>query len=257
MGLQGLLDDFLIAAAGTQRRQPPVESALQPVCFAVLFGENQVIACRSQRAGVENQTFFRFRPHLLGNHRLTDHRIHWKKIYPVEQQPAEIRQVRSGDVGPYLTTFNDGLGESNSGVAALLEMRYALSQDWRYFLDARVQAGEIGTLGLFGAGTCLGCQPDGTGGEVGAVVTFHDSKLANRDFGVTARQSSNSGLPETEVDSGYRSTGFNVNYRTNVNEHWQMFGEALYEIYGSDVSDSPISRNDYEAEVGVGFIYVF
>ncbi|MBZ2169765.1 MipA/OmpV family protein [Marinobacter sp. F4216] len=151
----------------------------------------------------------------------------------------------------------DGLGESNSGVTVLLEVRRALAENWRYFLDGRVLAGEIGTLGLIGAGTCLGCQPNGTGWEVGAAVTFHDSKLANRDFGVNTQQSINSGLPETDVDSGYRSTGFNVNYRNYLNESWQIFGEALYEIYGSDVRDSPISRNDYEAEIGIGFIYVF
>ncbi|MEL6114558.1 MipA/OmpV family protein [Photobacterium sp. SP02] len=151
----------------------------------------------------------------------------------------------------------DGLGESSSGVTLLLETRYALAEDWRYFLDGRVLTGEIGTLGIFGAGTCLACQPNGTGWEVGAVVTFHDGKLANRDFGVNTQQSINSGLPETDVDSGYRSTGVNVNYRNYLNENWQVFGEALYEVYGSDVSDSPISRNNYEAEIGFGFIYVF
>ncbi|NMT65045.1 MipA/OmpV family protein [Marinobacter orientalis] len=151
----------------------------------------------------------------------------------------------------------DGLGESSSGVTLLLEVRHALAEDWRYFLDGRVLTGEIGTLGIFGAGTCLGCQPNGTGWEVGAAVTFHDGELANRDFGVNRRQSIDSGLPETDVDSGYRSTGVNVNYRNYLNENWQIFGEALYEAYGSDVSDSPVSRNDYEAEIGVGFIYVF
>ncbi|WP_166255021.1 MipA/OmpV family protein [Marinobacter salicampi] len=151
----------------------------------------------------------------------------------------------------------DGLGESDSGVALLLEVRHALAEDWRYFLDGRVLTGEIGTLGIFGAGTCLACEPDGTGWEIGAAVTFHDSELANRDFGVDRRQSIDSGLPETDVDSGYRSFGINVSYRNYLNENWQIFGEALYEAFGSDVSDSPISRNDYEAEIGVGFIYVF
>lgn len=151
----------------------------------------------------------------------------------------------------------DGLGESSSGVTLLLEVRHALAEDWRYFLDGRVLTGEIGTLGIFGVGTCLGCRPDGTGWEVGAVVTFHDGKLANRDFGVNTQQSLDSGLPETDVDGGYRSTGFNVNYRNYLNENWQVFGEALYELYGSDVKDSPISRNNYEAEIGIGFIYVF
>lgn len=151
----------------------------------------------------------------------------------------------------------DGLGKSSSGVVFLLEARHALTDDWRYFLDGRVLAGEIGTLGIFGAGTCLACRPDGTGWEVGAVVTFHDGKFANRDFGVTAQQSINSGLPETDVDSGYRSVGFNVNYRRYLNRNWQVFGEALYERFGGAISDSPIARNNYEAEVGIGVLYVF
>ena len=151
----------------------------------------------------------------------------------------------------------DGLGESSSGGEMLVEVRRALGEDWRYFLDGRISAGAIGTLGIFGVGTCLGCQPNGTGWEVGAVATFHDSELANRDFGVTAQQSTDSGIPETDVDSGYRSFGVNVNYRHYLNKNWQLFGEALYEHYGSDVSDSPLSRNNYEAEIGVGFTYVF
>lgn len=151
----------------------------------------------------------------------------------------------------------DGLGESSSGAELLLEVRHALGEDWRYFLDGRISTGEIGTLGIFGVGTCLGCQPNGTGWEVGAVVTFHDDERANRDFGVDTQQSIDSGIPETDVDSGYRSLGLNVNYRNYLNESWQVFGEALYERYGSDVTDSPISRNKYEMEIGVGFIYVF
>lgn len=151
----------------------------------------------------------------------------------------------------------NGLGESSSGGALLLEVRRALGDDWRYFLDGRVSTGSVGTLGIFGAGTCLACQADGTGWEIGAVATFHNGERANRDFGVNRRQSLNSGLAETRVDSGFRSVGINVNYRRYINHNWQIFGEALYERFGSDVTDSPIARSNYEAEIGVGFIYVF
>jgi outer membrane scaffolding protein for murein synthesis (MipA/OmpV family) len=150
-----------------------------------------------------------------------------------------------------------GLGDSSSGGVLLLEGRHALGEDWRYFLDARVLTGNIGTLGIFGAGTCLGCRPDGTGLEVGAVVTFHNREFANRDFGVDMQQSISSGLPETNVDGGYRSVGLNVNYRAYLNKDWQVTGEILYERFGSEVSASPIARNNYEAEIGIGLIYVF
>jgi len=88
-------------------------------------------------------------------------------------------------------------------------------------------------------------------------VVFHDSNYANKDFGIDAAQSAASGLGVTNLSGGFRSVGFNYNYRHYINENWQIFGEAVYERYSSDIQDSPIARNNYEAEVGVGFIYVF
>jgi outer membrane scaffolding protein for murein synthesis (MipA/OmpV family) len=151
----------------------------------------------------------------------------------------------------------DGLGDTDEGAQLLLQARRAFSADWRYWLDGRVVASEDGNLGIFGVGRRFGDQIDGSGSELAVVAVFHDSDLANRDFGITAAQSVASGLPEADLSGGFRSIGLHYNYRTYINDNWQIFGEALYEHYSSDIADSPISRNDYEAEVGVGFIYVF
>ena len=86
---------------------------------------------------------------------------------------------------------------------------------------------------------------------------FQDRDRANTDFGITAAQSLASGLAQTTMSGGFRSLGFNYNYRNYVNENWQVFGEVLYERFGSDVRVSPIARSNYEAEVGIGFIYIF
>jgi outer membrane protein len=151
----------------------------------------------------------------------------------------------------------DGLGDTEEGTELVLQVRRAFDANWRYWLDGRVITGDNGNLGLFGAGRRFGSQNDGSGSELGIVAVFHDSERANRDFGINARQSAASGLTETDVGSGFRSIGLNYTYRTNINENWQIFGEVLYEYFGSDVQDSPIARNNFEAEVGVGFIYVF
>lgn len=151
----------------------------------------------------------------------------------------------------------DGLGDSEESVELVLQARRAFDPNWRYWLDARLVAGDNGSLGIFGVGTRLGDQIDGSGSEFAVVVVFHDSDLANYEFGIDAEQSSASGLNETKLSGGFRSVGFNYNYRQHINENWQIFGEVLYERYGSDIEDSPIARNNYEAEVGVGFIYVF
>lgn len=151
----------------------------------------------------------------------------------------------------------DGLGDAEEGVELVLQVRRAFDSDWRYWLDSRVVTGENGSLGLLGLGYRFGEQNDGTGHEISIAVVFHDSDFANKDFGIDALQSAASGLNETNLNGGFRSVGFNYNYRQYINENWQVFGEAVYERYGSDIEDSPIARNNYEAEVGIGFIYIF
>ena len=151
----------------------------------------------------------------------------------------------------------DGLGDADEETELVLQARRALGADWRYWLVGRVVTGGSGNLGLFGAGYRFGDRVDGTGSEINLVGVFHDSDRANRDFGITAVQSAASGLDETRLGSGFRSFGVNYNYRHHIGENWQVFGEALYERFGSDVQDSPIARSNYEAEVSVGLVYVF
>lgn len=151
----------------------------------------------------------------------------------------------------------DGLGDTEEGFEFALQARRAFSADWRYWLDGRLVTGENGSLGIFGVGRRFGERIDGSGSELSVVAVFHDSKLANTEFGVNAIQAAASGLDETNLSGGFRSIGVHYNYRHYINDNWRIFGEALYERYSSDIADSPIARNNYEAEVGVGFLYVF
>lgn len=151
----------------------------------------------------------------------------------------------------------NGLGNTGEGTELVLQARRAFEADWRYWLDGRIVTGDNGSLGLFGVGRRFGDKNDGTGSELAIVAVFHDSDRANNNFGITAEQSSASGLNQTELSAGFRSIGINYTYRNYINKNWQIFGEALYERYSSDIADSPIARNNYEAEVGIGFTYVF
>ena len=151
----------------------------------------------------------------------------------------------------------NGLGDQDEEVELVLQVRRALDADWRYWLIGRVVTGGSGNLGLFGVGLRFGAQSDGTGSEINLVGVFHDSKRANRDFGIDAAQSAASGLNETSLSGGFRSLGVNYVYRHSLNRNWQIFGEALYEHYSSDIRKSPIARSDYEAEVSIGLLYVF
>lgn len=151
----------------------------------------------------------------------------------------------------------DGLGDVDGETQLVLQARRAFDADWRYWLVGRVVTADSGNLGLFGVGYRFGDQTDGSGSEINLVGVFHDSGVANRDFGITAAQSAASGLDETRLSGGFRSLGLNYNYRHYINDNWQVFGEALYEQFSSDVQDSPIARSNYEAEVSIGLLYVF
>lgn len=153
--------------------------------------------------------------------------------------------------------FLNGLGDQEEGFELVLQGRRSFTPDWRYWLVGRLVAGDKGNLGLFGIGRRFGEQSDGTGSEVNLVVVVHDSEYANNSFGVNGMQASASGLDEISLSGGVRSIGVDYNYRHNINDSWQLYGEALFEYYSSEVRDSPIARSDYEAEVGISVIYVF
>jgi outer membrane scaffolding protein for murein synthesis (MipA/OmpV family) len=164
----------------------------------------------------------------------------------------EGRKERDSDDGRL-----NGLGDGDEKTELVLQVRRALDADWRYWLIGRVVAGGSGKLGLFGLGYRFGDRKDGTGAEINLVGVFHDSGRANRDFGITAKQSAASGLNETRLRGGFRSFGLNYNYRYSIKDNWQVFGEALYERYSGDVQKSPIARSNHEAEVSIGLLYVF
>jgi outer membrane scaffolding protein for murein synthesis (MipA/OmpV family) len=151
----------------------------------------------------------------------------------------------------------NGLGDTDESANLVLQARRAFDADWRYWLDGRVVTAENGNLGIFGVGRRFGEQKDGSGSEFSIVAVVHDRDLANQDFGIDAVQAAASGLDETHLSGGLRSMAAYYNYRYFINADWQLFGEMLYERFSSDIADSPIARNHYESEIGVGFIYVF
>lgn len=150
-----------------------------------------------------------------------------------------------------------GLGEQEEGAELVFQARRALDADWRYWLVGRVVTGGDGNLALFGVGRRFGSQHDGSGSELNLVAVVHDSEYANKGFGITAAQAQASGLAATTLSGGLRSIGLNYNFRHVVDDNWQIYGEALYEYFSSEVRASPIARSDSEAEIGIGFIYVF
>ncbi len=153
----------------------------------------------------------------------------------------------------------DGIEERDSHLVGFVELRAALDDQWRNWVGGRVLAGEsdFGLLGVLAAGHRFGDRLDGMGTEVYAFSTFGDSAFLNKDFGVSAEDSAGSGLAQTKLDGGYRSTGLQLVHRHRFTDNLQLIASAGVELYNSQIGDSPIARDDYESEVSLALVWQF
>jgi len=153
----------------------------------------------------------------------------------------------------------DGIKERDSHLTGFVEVRRALGSEWRNWIGGRVLAGEsdFGALGVLAAGHRFGEALDGMGTEAYLFATFGDSSFVNKDFGVSAEDAAGSGLAETKLDGGYRSTGLQVVHRQRFTENVQLLAQTGVELYNSQIADSPIARDDFEAEVSLALVWQF
>ncbi len=154
----------------------------------------------------------------------------------------------------------DGLPKRDSHIVGVLEARRGIGGDWRNWIAVRVLGGEsdAGLLGVLSVGHVFGdVRPDGTGTEIFAFVTFADSTYINNDFGVSEADSAASGLAPIDLDGGFRSASVNLIHRRNLGQRLQLVAAAGYEIYSSDIADSPIARDDFEYDLELSLVWRF
>lgn len=153
----------------------------------------------------------------------------------------------------------DGIEPRDSHVVGFLEVRRGLDADWRTWVGARLMGGpsNFGVLGVLAAGHRFGEQVDGTGTEVYAYLTFGDGDFINKDFGVTAQDALNSGLPRTTLDGGYRAAGVQLVHRRYLTRNLHAIAQAGVERYSGEIGDSPIAREDYEFELSLALVWHF
>ena len=153
----------------------------------------------------------------------------------------------------------DGLDERDDEFTGTGEVRYAFDGDWRNYVGTRISVGDsdFGTLGFLFVGRRFGDRQDGGGTEAFLYSQFADSDNLNWDFGVSPSEAATSGLAETDLDSGYRSSGLRLVDRRFSGEHIQIVSGLEFQYYGSDVQDSPIAREDFAVEVELGVVFHF
>jgi outer membrane scaffolding protein for murein synthesis (MipA/OmpV family) len=153
----------------------------------------------------------------------------------------------------------DGLDELDDEFTGTGEVRYAFDGEWRNYVGTRVSVGDsdFGTLGFLFVGHRFGDRQDGGGTEAFLYSTFADSNNLNRDFGVSSSEAAASGLEETDLDSGYRSSGLRLVDRRFASKHFQIVSGLEFQYFGSDVQDSPIAREDFSVELELALVFQF
>lgn len=153
----------------------------------------------------------------------------------------------------------DALEDRDSELVGVTEVRLTLDDAWRNWVAGRIMAGgdNIGILGVVAAGHRFGDRLDGTGSELFLFSTFGDANFVNRDFGVTAQESATSGLAETRLEGGYRSVGISLMDRRYITRHIHFITQFGAEYYSEEIQNSPITRQDFEAEIGISLLYDF
>lgn len=153
----------------------------------------------------------------------------------------------------------DGLPKRDSHWTGFVEVRYGLDEEWRNWVGTRVLAGEsdFGALGVLAAGHRFGDSLEGLGTELFVFSTFGDRAFIEKDFGVSAADSAASGLAQTDLDGGYRSTGVQLVHRHRFGDNLQLIAQAGIEFYSAEIAESPIARDDFEAELALAFVWQF
>ena len=209
---------------------------------------------------------FTVEPVIALHYRLGDHLLFWENL-SLGWRSALTRRlfVQAG------LAYEDGLDPDDSddgqlnGIAkrdaeatAFAEMRYSDDGSWRTWVGARIMGGEAeyGVSGELSAGQAFGTS-DGLGLEGSIYTSFGNDAFVNRDFGINASEAVSSGLAETVLPGGFTAFGIEMIYRMALAKNLQLIAEGGMTFYSSGIKRSPITRQDYEAEIGLAAVYLF
>ncbi|NRB42382.1 MAG: MipA/OmpV family protein [Pseudomonadales bacterium] len=144
-------------------------------------------------------------------------------------------------------------------VLGFIETRHALGEGWRNWVSGRFSAGaaSFGYRGLISVGHRFGEKSDGTGLEMLLFSSFADENNMNNYFGVTDADAAASGLAQTDLEGGYRSSGINVIYRNNITASIQIAAQAGVEIYSHAIRQSSIVSDTPDTHAALSALWRF
>ena len=154
----------------------------------------------------------------------------------------------------------DGLNERDGAVTGFVEGRWTPDGNWSNWLGGRIFGGDIGYLAVLAAGRRFGSYA-----ELYTYTTFATEDFNERDFGISDAEIERigvdpalvRGLSRFTAEGGYRSVGMTFIYRQMVTAHVEIGAELGFEYYADSLRESPLSRQNFEPELGISASYVF
>lgn len=91
-------------------------------------------------------------------------------------------------------------------------------------------------------------------------ISFANAEHMNTEVGITNSVAALSGLNVYNAGSGYKSTSLGNRLSYKISEHWTLMKSIEFEFYGSNISDSPLVKDegdDINYSLGLGLSYSF
>ena len=150
----------------------------------------------------------------------------------------------------------EGLGDVDSSIEAGGFVSYR-KKTYRFKLEARqdVNSGHEGALVELSAGTVLPFKKPLVSVALG--TTWASDDYMESFFGVSAKQSADSGLKKYDADAGIKDISLSLTAGYKITNRWRLGGKAEYKRLVGDAADSPVVVDKNQFLAGIGITYHF
>ena len=150
----------------------------------------------------------------------------------------------------------DGLGDIDNSIEAggFISFR---KKPYRFKIEARqdVNSGHEGGLIELSAGTTLPFNKPRVFVALG--TTWASDDYMESFFGVSEKQSAESGLEKYKAESGIKDINLSVVAGYAITNRWRLGGKIEYKRLLGDAADSPIVEDENQFLAGIGISYHF
>jgi len=150
----------------------------------------------------------------------------------------------------------EGLGDVDGSIEAGGFVSYR-KKTYRFKLEARqdVNSGHEGALVELSAGTVLPFKKPLVSVALG--TTWASDDYMESFFGVSAKQSADSGLKKYDADAGIKDISLSLTAGYKITNRWRLGGKAEYKRLVGDAADSPVVVDKNQFLAGIGITYHF